>query len=111
MSSRQHTYREDQHLGPPRRQLGIDRVFHPPVKVVVQEAAQVREAPRLVDDADDGRFLREGNDDMSNVERDRLVGDPNSKNMGSGRFSLAAHDSADGTGPLVNEMRKRYPGT
>ena len=110
MPGRQHAHREDQHLGPPRRQLGIDGVFHPPVEVVVEEAAQVGEAPRLVDDADDRRFFREGDDDMPDVERDRVVGDPDGEDVGSSRFALAADDSADGTGPLVDETRERFSG-
>ena len=107
MTGRQHAHREDQHLGSSRRQFGIDGVFHPPVEVVVEEATQVGEAPRLVDDADDGRFFRERDDDMPDVERDRIVGGPDGKDVRSSRFALAADDSADRTGLLVDDMGER----
>jgi hypothetical protein len=57
MPGREHAHREDQHLGSSRCQVGIEGIFHPPVEVVVEEATKVGKAPRLVDDADNCRFL------------------------------------------------------
>ena len=43
-------------------------------------------------------------DDMPDVEGDRVVRGPDGEDVGAGRFLLAADDAADGTGPLVDEV-------
>ena len=79
------------------------------IEVVVEEGGEVAVPLRLVEDADNGRLLAEGDDDMADVERERGGGRvcrPEGELVRGGGLPLARHDAANRAGLRVDQRRE-----